>query len=437
MDHFFSHVPALAGADSATFLSWVAQQRWFGGKARAVSGWEVANYCEAGPAVLLAVRVTYADGSELYAVPVAWCDAEGDAAILQANGRTLVDASALPGFREWLFAALEPTEAARRFFPGGGIPDSRVLKAEQSNTSLVYGERLFVKLYRRLVTGENPDAELTRYLSETARFSHVPRFGGAASWGGAALALATELTPNQGDAWPLALAAAREFYATGNHGDWPARAALLGKRTGEMHTALAAGTGGDFAPEPLTTDDLAELCGEVARLERTNRAAVAGRLDTIPPETAALARSYLSAPADVPSVKMPHGALKTRTHGDYHLGQVLWTGSDFVIIDFEGEPSRTLAERRAKRSSLRDVAGMLRSFHYAAHAAAKTGGDAAEAWAAASQSAFLDAWKDAAPSLTNGLPLLPLFSTEKALYELAYELNNRPDWVGIPLRALV
>ena len=128
--------------------------------------------------------------------------------------------------------------------------------------------------------------------------------------------------------------------------------------------------------------------------------------------------------------------MKTRTHGDYHLGQVLWTGSDFVIIDFEGEPSRSLAERRAKRSPLRDVAGMLRSFHYAAHAAAADGGATAEQWAADSQAAFLAAWREAAPSLAPGLSLLPLFAAEKALYELAYELNNRPDWIRIPLQAL-
>ena len=198
-----------------------------------------------------------------------------------------------------------------------------MLKAEQSNTSLIYGGKLFVKFYRRLVAGENPDAELTRYLSGTANFPNVPRFGGAANWDGAALALGAELKPNEGDAWPLALAAAREFYASGNYGDWLCRAALLGRRTGELHSALAVATSEDFAPEPMSSDDLAELCGELARLERTNRATLSARLEALPMETVALAQRYLAAPVTAQSVPLPEGALKTRTHGDYHLGQVL------------------------------------------------------------------------------------------------------------------
>ena len=435
MNISFSHIPLLDGVDSAELTHWTERQRWFGGKARSVLSWSLLHTKTVGNFVLLALQATYADGWEVYSLPVGWADdAPPETVIFRKDGRVLCDATVLPEFREWLFSALEPKGITQKFFSEGTVPESRVLKAEQSNTSLIYGDKLFIKWYRRLVEGKNPDAEVTQFLAETAGFPNVPAFSGALSWNGASLALATALTPNEGDAWPLALAAAREFYATGDSGEWLHRAALLGKRTGELHTALAAATDEDFAPEALAAADLAELCGELARLERINRTVLAERLATLPPAVAVLASRYLAEPASIPAPQLPVGAVKIRTHGDYHLGQVLWTGSDFVIIDFEGEPSRTLAERRAKRSPLRDVAGMLRSFHYAAHAAGPH--DAAENWAADSQFAFLEAWKTAAPRLLDGLSLLPLFIAEKALYELSYELNNRPDWVHIPLKAV-
>lgn len=422
MEDAFSQVEVLRGVDRAALWAWVERQRWFGGKARTLVGWAiVGHWAEAG---LVALEVTYADGKEVYSLPLGWAaeaaEAPEDAVICRANGRVLCDATVLPEFRAWLFRALGR---------GADVPPSRVMKAEQSNTSLIYGERLFVKLYRRLSVGINPDAELTRFLSEVAGFRNVPEFAGEVTWDGASLALATALTPNEGDAWPLALAAAREYYATGEMGPWLERAALLGRRSGEMHAALASATEPDFVAEPFTESDLRELENEIARLDASNRATITSRA------ASELEQRFLSSPAMRISVELPAGAVKTRTHGDYHLGQVLWTGRDFVIIDFEGEPSRSLAERRAKRSPLRDVAGMLRSFHYAAQAAGHHAG--AENWAAASQDAFFAAWREAAPSLVAGTALLPLFVAEKALYELAYELNNRPDWVYIPLQALV
>ena len=431
----FNEHPFLRAVDPPAFWRWVARQRWFGGKARTVLDWSVRDTLEVGAGLLIALEITYADGGEVYTVPVQWSvDAPEEAIVLEKDGRKLCDATALPEFRDWLFRMLQPRAAASRLFPDGNVPVSRVLKAEQSNTSIIYGDKLFLKFYRRLVTGENPDAELTRYLSEVAHFPHVPAFGGVVTWNDASVALATEMTPNEGDAWPLALATAREYFATGSMGNWLEHAALLGRRTGEMHTALTAATEADFAPEPFTEADLEALRAEIARLDGSNRATLAGRVDSLPASVGGLAKRYLAGSAASLTVDLPTGAVKTRTHGDYHLGQVLWTGADFVIIDFEGEPSRSLAERRAKRSPLRDVAGMLRSFHYAAYAAG--GGTSAEKWAVASQGAFLGAWKQAAPGLLAGLGLLPFFIREKALYELSYELNNRPDWVRIPLQAL-
>ncbi len=433
----FSHGQFLEGVERDVFWRWVSTRRWFGGKARCVAKWEITAMGKADDACIAELAVTYADGQETYAVPLAWvAEKDVQGAIATHAGRALCDATALPSFRAWIFRQLEPRSNSERFFPNGCIPDSKTLDFEQSNTSIIYGGKLFLKLYRRLVQGVNPDAELTRYLSEVARFPNTPAFAGEVKWRGAALALAVSHTPNEGDAWPLALTAAREFYATGQIGTWLERVELLGKRTGELHSALSLATSPDFAPEPFTAQDLDALARSTAELEASTRAALAMRLDSFQPNVAALAQNYLSHPRSLFSANLPHGVIRMRTHGDYHLGQVLWTGEDFVIIDFEGEPSRPLAERRAKRSPLRDVAGMLRSFHYAAHAASNSETDATEQWAARSQAAFLGAWKNAAPSLTAGLELLPLFAREKAIYELAYELNNRPDWIGIPLRAL-
>ena len=431
----FSQGQFLHGVERDAFWNWIVGRRWFGGKARKIIEWKVDEIRAIGGGCIAELEVTYADGREIYAVPLAWSEGDcGAASIASRDGRVLCDATATAEFRDWLFQTLEPGAARQRLFPGGGVPESKVLTVEQSNTSIIYGGKLFVKLYRRLVKGPNPDAEITRYLSDVAGFPHVPAFGGTVTWHGASLALAVALAPNESDAWPLALAAAREFFASGEMGVWLERAALLGRRTGEMHSALLRGIGGDFAPEPFTARDLEELEHGITHLESSTRVALGERAESLPPSAAQLARSYLARPGRGIFCDVPAGAVKTRTHGDYHLGQVLWTGSDFVIIDFEGEPSRTLAERRAKRSPLRDVAGMLRSFHYAAYAAG--GGDTAEQWVERSQAAFLEAWKDAAPALHAGLCLLPLFIEEKALYELAYEMNNRPDWIGIPLRAL-
>ena len=412
-----------ADVEPDALWQWMARQRWFGGKARTVLDYQVADLREADWGVLVALRVAYADGAETYALPLAWAATASDGATILRNGaEVLCEASELPAFQSWVFRNLERAPALARLFPSDEVPSCRMLHAEQSNTSFVFGEKIFVKWFRRLVDGPNPDEELTRFLSEQTSFRNVPAFCGAVRWNGASIALATELTPNQGDAWPLALDCARRSST-----EFPAR--LLGTRTAELHNALATGTGSDFSPEPITAHDIAELCAEISRLDLANRALLSARVDSLPAETATLARRYLSTPLRCEQVAPHNGALKTRTHGDFHLGQVLWTGGDFVIIDFEGEPSRSLAERRAKRSPLRDVAGMLRSFHYAAHVAN-------DSWAEAMCATFLDAWKAAVPALTAGLPLLPLFVQEKALYELSYELNNRPDWLHIPLRAL-
>jgi maltose alpha-D-glucosyltransferase / alpha-amylase len=358
---------------------------------------------------------------------------------------------------------------------GGGLvesaPESRVLAVEQSNSSIIYGERVFLKLYRRLEEGVNPDAEILRFLGARS-FPQVPPFRGALEFRRAGrapqvLALATGMVANNGDAWSFTLRELTRQLECVVAGDangakqieavYVARAAQLGQRTGALHLALAADVDdANFAPEPLTAADFAELAETVRTTADQVLTGLSGRLDALDPAARRFASELLSAEpalrARIAALDaQPVAAAKTRTHGDYHLGQVLNAGGDFVIIDFEGEPARPLAERRRKRSPLRDVAGMLRSFHYAAHSALGTFTERrvelephAERWHERARSAFLSAWIETTAGASfvpveraEFARLLDAFLLEKALYEVAYELNNRPAWLGIPLRGAV
>jgi maltose alpha-D-glucosyltransferase/alpha-amylase len=363
----------------------------------------------------------------------------------------------------------------------GALDDEvRTPALEQSNTAVFFGNRLFLKGYRRQREGVNPELEMGRFLTEASPYEHTAPLAGAVEYleEGAAepatLAVLQRFIENQGDLWeltcqhlgrmiaaPAAAAApapesadtvAREFHL--------GRMALLGRRVAELHRALAK-PGGDpaFDPEPVTGADLAAWKATVlAELDRT--------FDVIEPTLASLPeRTRLQVgpllarrerlkdrvKAASPSVA---GLVKTRFHGDLHLGQVLVAQDDFIIVDFEGEPGRSLEERRAKASVLRDAAGMVRSFSYAAHAAALrrspgAGADepvlqALAAWERDATHHFIEGYRKAAAGLAcvpadtgSFRALLDLFLVEKALYELRYEIANRPDWVEIPLRGLL
>ncbi len=456
-DALFSTPAGRARLESELLPHWLPHCRWFSGKARGLAGLRIVDAAKLGAAWLFAIQSTYADGSaDIYTLPLSIASSGVDAVAVIAElpeDRVLCDATHTAEFRAALLQSIatDSTHGALRgesgaglaaMFPKGTVPDSRVLKAEQSNTSLIYGERLFVKLYRRLVPGINPDAEVLRFLSERTDFRAIPAFCGTVTWGESALALALELRANEGDAWVLAL---REFTrdTPASRPAWLQLAHRLGQRTGEMHRALASTDAlAEFAPERVQPGDLARMA------DRSNtaslRSVLHARLPTLPAATRALAESALLALDRALPTPTTRLGWKTRTHGDYHLGQVLFTGDDFIIIDFEGEPARPLAERRAKSPPLRDVAGMLRSFHYAAHAGRRQSGaslEQAEHWASQSQAAFLAGWREATHAspiaAADEAALLRFFLLEKALYEIAYELNNRPDWLDIPLRGLL
>jgi maltose alpha-D-glucosyltransferase/alpha-amylase len=324
----------------------------------------------------------------------------------------------------------------------GSVPRDRLepislLRGEQSNTSIRFGDSLILKLFRRLEYGPNPDVEVGLFLTEHTTFRGTPPVAGTLEYvspdrGSASVALLQGFEPNRGDAWTTTLARVREV-VDGNTSIIASVSALgqLGETTAHLHLALASGSG-DFGPEPITARDIETW--RTAIHQEVRAAAEALHQRGLPVDVDALLQR-----AD--GIDALAGSLKARHHGDYHLGQVLERpDGSFVIIDFEGEPAKPLVLRREKRSPLRDVAGMLRSFDYARHAAGREA-PRAEEWYRAARAAFLGGYTAsiaAYPGLVPPMLEAPLaaLELEKAAYEALYELNNRPDWIAIPLAAL-
>jgi maltose alpha-D-glucosyltransferase/alpha-amylase len=354
----------------------------------------------------------------------------------------------------------------------------RLTGTEQSNVSLVCGDTAVIKIYRRLRRGIQPELEIGRFLTETARFPNTPIFLGAVEHvpergEATALAAAFSFVSNQGDAWSVITATLARLLndqtlALPQAGEplqnfpFPLNlGATLGRRTAGLHRALAIDTSDPaFAPEPMMEKDLAL---EVDRVRKIAEHAFAALAAASSPTTEAVSaeierlkarRDEVFRTLEAISCIPPAGA-KTRIHGDYHLGQVLITGSDVVITDFEGEPQRPLVERREKTSPLRDVADMLRSFDYAKKAAVNRlttfGANheslarrAAISWRDRAIRDFLSAYVEAMEGAPNypdneatAACLLDLFLLKKAFYEITYEAAYRPDWLSIPVRGVL
>ncbi len=390
--------------------------------------------------------------------------AEADDATGMVHPRT---ATELRGLRSHAFAEVR----------GEGPVPARISSAEQSNTNVIYGQRMILKVFRRLQPGLNPDVEIGRFLTEVARFDRIAPFLGELTVGEAGgaqttLAMLQGLVANEGDGWQWTQDHLVAFYAAAQDssgsdvsaevskraGGYLEAATLLGRRTAEMHLALATPTDdAAFAAEPFTAEDLQR---DTTRIEAQIVAALDALEAGLPrlagdaavqAEVLLVQRDDLLQRARVLANASPSGD-RIRIHGDYHLGQILRAQDDFVLLDFEGEPARSLVERRRKQSPLKDVAGMLRSFSYAAYSgldACAPGQRAAlapwaRAWETAVCDAFLNAYRSTAgasasllPDAAQGQSLLSAYLLEKALYELLYELNNRPAWVGIPLAGIL
>ncbi|MDM0112498.1 maltose alpha-D-glucosyltransferase [Variovorax sp. J22R133] len=339
-----------------------------------------------------------------------------------------------------------------------------------SNTVVMLDETLFLKGYRQIRPGVNPELEMGRFLTEDAGFANSVPVVGAIEYLGndgtvMTLALLQAYVPNQGDGWSYTLDYLERYLGeirdtdgeprVDPHGAFLALIRVLGQRTAELHNALAKRTGNAaFDPEPMTQEELLSVRDHVrsegqATLARL-RSSAAGLPAASHDDAARLLESTGVIDHFIDAMRFSTASgQRTRYHGDYHLGQVLVARNDFVIIDFEGEPARPLEERRAKHSPLRDVAGMLRSFDYARWSALRRAaqnadelkrlGAAAEDWQAQTISAFLDAYTATLAPAAGAVDsqLLALFELEKAFYELRYELNNRPDWVSVPLQGIL
>jgi trehalose synthase-fused probable maltokinase len=438
--------------------SWVSAQRWFSSKQREVHEFRVLDLVplrSADPVVAIAIaEARFGSGRhEVYQVPIAvrprrsgWTDGiiaiDGDDIAYDA----LVDDDAHAVLAAQLAAATTIERPAGRVSfhwdaavaPPSSRPVTRTMGAEQSNTSVVLDELFALKVFRRIQPGTNPELEMLSFLA-THGFENIAELAGWYDYSGelmdATLGIVQRYVGGARDGWDLALDALVAEDRSFLH-----RLGELGSVTGRMHAALASAPDDPaFAPEEPTVETLALLLATIdEQIERT--------FDELPdlPELAPIAgrgeeiRDHLQSLSHI-GVR---GRL-IRMHGDYHLGQTVRAVDDWVILDFEGEPARPLVERRRKRSPLRDVAGMLRSFSYAAAGAvALRGARVPEDWVAEARERFLDGYMAAVdPSIlptgeaaTN--KLLAIFELERAMYELTYELGNRPDWVPIPVACI-
>ena len=496
-------------------------QRWFGAKGRRIATASIADVIpipdaakDRQPGVIALVVVTFTDGEPVtYAVPLAGRRDGEDVGAEYVVAR--VDTpdgvwQVIDGFRDAALAGalVELVERRRvsrgrwRRLAGSRAEGFAKLRGddplepqfgwgEQTNTSVTFGDRLVMKLFRKLEDGVNPELEIGKFLTDRTTFRHhAPTAGSidlANGGSSSTVAILQGFVQNEGDAWRYALDAARESFEralalpadqpvpTVEHalmdlvGELPSlltydligpflgSAWLLGRRTAQLHLALGSREDDpEFAPEPVTRMYQRSLYQSM----RSQAAATVRRLartETGPEVEELLARQdeLLTRYAVVTGDRI--SGERIRTHGDFHLGNVLWTGRDFIIIDFEGEPARPISERRIKRSPLRDVAGMLRSFDYAAREAMRSPwvedlseearaslGDWARTWTRWVSATFLGHYFEVA----GDSPMLPQSEDElrrmlhaqlleKAVYEIGYELDHRPDWLNVPVRGVL
>jgi maltokinase len=435
----------------------VTAQRWFGSKSREVAHFRLLETIPLTeqPLVLAVLEVEFLPGThELYQLPIG-ARPEGewtDSVIATNEGMVIYDAMSDPEMvcqLVRLIAAgteIETAQGTAEFRSvgeaglGAEVAEVRPMGAEQSNSSVVLDERLVLKAYRRLGAGPNPELEILRFLTERD-FPHVAALRGYYGHSGrlidATLGIVQDFLVGATDGWDLALADLRE-----DPSRFAARARALGEVTGRLHTALGSDSSDPaFAPEETSAEALGLLTATVdEEIERVFLdlpddldvlAPIRGRGEEVREELRML-------------TQVGSAGRVIRHHGDYHLGQVMHTADgDWVVLDFEGEPARTLIERRRKRSPLRDVAGMLRSFAYAASASALLhDAPAPPGWEAQVRAAYLDGYLEETdqsllpPGRVAVERLLSVFELEKAVYELRYELDNRPDWVKIPVAGI-
>ncbi|MBS1979445.1 MAG: maltose alpha-D-glucosyltransferase [Bacteroidetes bacterium] len=496
--------------------------RWFGGKAKVISKISIHKVIplkvEGVTHYLSLVEVHYVQRlPEFYFLPMTFVPSEAllerieytaqsvvCRAEIQGKSGFILDSSYDRQFRDFLFSAMEKElrfkdpEGVLEFNSSvfsrikAGTIESKILKADSTNTAILYNDQYFFKFYRKIEKEINPDMEIVRFLSEHTSFANSPRYAGSIEYRDEdgktmVFGLLQEKVDNQGDAWNMTIDSVGRFYervlAKGRKEKLPKlvnknaltfeeapellqefigtgfyeRVVRLGQRTAEMHLALASDTNDPaFAPEAFTSNYQRSLYSSLRKLVKDRFKLLRQSMGKLNDETKALANRVLDLEEEILECfseiyKKRIQALKTRIHGDYHLGQVLFTGKDFVIIDFEGEPGFSFSERRLKKNPYKDVAGMMRSFHYAAFGKIllnenyrEQDRELLEAWAEQWQhyvsrfymGAYLERMGVGKELPDNDNILIRTYLIEKAIYELGYELNGRPDWTVIPLRGI-
>jgi maltose alpha-D-glucosyltransferase / alpha-amylase len=491
--------------------SYLTGCRWFGAKARTIRELRIVDdpLISSHPAGArhVLIEVNYTEGaSEIYTLPLQIgrdenthrISREAQHAVIAefADSKAILhDATFDPDYRGEIYRIIREQRKLRarrgeivgsataQFAAAEDLSaNSSVMRGEQSNSSILFGTQYFLKIFRKLEEGINPDVEITRFLTERAKFPNVPAFAGTLEYRSGkntvVLALIQAAIPNEGDAWRFTLDSVGSYYervlsrkadlnAIGSTqliqelvgGIYPEKARLLGQRTGELHRALASETDDPaFAPEPFNAMAQRSVVQSMRASSRRAFELLRKKLDDLPEAFRAEAEEVLAAEKQILAqerrlLEQRSAAHKIRIHGDFHLGQALHTGRDFIFLDFEGEPARPLGERKLKRSALRDVAGMMRSFQYAAYSAlwqrAMRQEDVpflekwADVWYREMSSTFLQSYlaatTDALFIPRNEADLriaLEAYLLDKAVYEIGYELNHRPDWVVIPIRGI-
>jgi maltokinase len=451
--------PDLTTIDEETLSAWLLGRRWFGSKAEDVAHVGILDSMgldDADPALVLAlVEARFPTGTHhVYQLLLGvrpedegWTEGR----VEDVGGATVYDAFADPEAYRRLGrmlaeqATVQGETAAVNFYwlegvePPGPDAQVRAMGAEQSNSSVVFDETYVLKAFRRLEAGDNPELEMLRFLTER-EFPNIAELVGWIDYAGelmdATLGVAQRFVSGGRDGWELAL----EELGSDPQA-FVGRMQDLGAVIGRMHTTLASDPADPaFAPEEPSMESTSLITATID--EQIERLFV--DLPSDNPDLEPIAhrgeevRDRLSLLSHIGS-----GGKLIRHHGDLHLGQTLLAPDRWIVLDFEGEPARPLLERRRKRSPLRDVAGMLRSFAYAASAAEiQRGTQAPEGWEDRTREAFLTGYFDAVdpgllpPGEANARTLLTIFELEKAVYELRYELNNRPDWVRIPVAGI-